>query len=174
MYVNEEDNLKAEQLFTKAIHEGHSKNAMLNLAMCYWGVECNYQKAVDLLKYVSTLNEPSIHCLWNLAYLQYMGDKCQNNPLKRDLNECANTLKRIIALADNPSYAEDKKVINNAIAALYLTATPTDVCSSMSTETSSSAITLFPLSLRVLCEARRSKARKLFMIYALHAEPLKR
>lgn len=121
MYVNEEDNLKAEQLFTKAIHEGHSKNAMLNLAMCYWGVECNYQKAVDLLKYVSTLNEPSIHCLWNLAYLQYMGDKCQNNPLKRNLNECANTLKRIIALADNPSYAEDKKVINNAIAALYLT-----------------------------------------------------
>lgn len=121
MYVNEEDNLKAEQLFTKAIHEGHSKNAMLNLAMCYWGVECNYQKAVDLLKYVSTLNEPSIHCLWNLAYLQYMGDKCQNNPLKRDLNECANTLKRIIALADNPSYAEYKKVINNAIAALYLT-----------------------------------------------------
>ena len=121
MYVNEEDNLKAEQLFTKAIHDGHSKNAMLNLAMCYWGVECDYQKAVELLKYVSTLEEPSIHCLWNLAYLQYMGDECQNNPIKRDLNECANTLKKIIVLADNPNYAEDKGVINNAIAALYLT-----------------------------------------------------
>lgn len=121
MYVNEEDNLKAEQLFTKAIHEGGSKNAMLNLAMCYWGVECNYEKAVELLKYVSTLEAPSIHCLWNLAYLQYMGDNCQDNPIKRDLNECADTLKKITALADNPDYAEEKRVINNAIAALYLT-----------------------------------------------------
>jgi hypothetical protein len=50
-----------------------------------------------------------------------MGDNCQDNPIKRDLNECANTLKMIIALADNPTYAEEKKIINNAMAALYLT-----------------------------------------------------
>lgn len=70
------------------------RTAMHNLFAALWG-NGKYEAAVQHLEYVSELEDPSIHCLWNLAYLYLRGEDEKNNPLTKNIDKAKIIFRRL-------------------------------------------------------------------------------
>lgn len=77
-YNFENKTTEGESHLRKAV-EGGSHNAMLNLFTVLWSEE-RYDDAIRFLKEMREQPSPSLRCLWNLAFLYYMGEDYAHNP----------------------------------------------------------------------------------------------
>lgn len=97
------------KLFKRGMNGG-SHHAMLNLFTILWSDE-RYQDAVDLLAQVREIGSPSLKCLWNLAFLHFMGEDYPHNPIKeKSPDNAKKILGEILDKQEDPLYNEDKDV----------------------------------------------------------------
>lgn len=93
-YCYENDSDEANRLFNYAASRG-SQNAMLNQFNILWNGE-QYLEGVAMLENMFNKDIPSLKCLYNLAYLYYMGNDCHGNHLKKNIRKAKEILKMII------------------------------------------------------------------------------
>lgn len=92
--LNYEDNaIEADKWLSWAVSKG-SQNAMINQFTNLWTNE-RYEEGVEMLKNMRFAKNPSLRCLWNLAYLYYMGDNCPNNTIVENQHEAKSVLSII-------------------------------------------------------------------------------
>ena len=109
----EGDSEKGKTFLQKAI-EGGSHYARLNLFTILW-TEKKYEEAADLLNDADKMPSPSLKCLWNKAYLQFMGNNFAHNPYKEKNKAAAqNILKTILDKEGDDFYNTEKVVFDMA------------------------------------------------------------
>ena len=91
----ERDDEEGIRLLKQAVSMG-SQNAMLNLFTVYWSNIDKYDEAITLLHEVEGKQNPSLKCLYNLAYLYYIGEDCPHNTIEKDVERSKEILTRII------------------------------------------------------------------------------
>lgn len=110
-FENKDD--EAKEMFRKAMEAG-SHNAMLNLFTILWTEE-KYKEAGDLLKEVNDKPSPSLKCLWNLAFLHFMGEDFAHNPIrKKNEGTAIKILKKILEKDGDMFHDEDEAVFKAA------------------------------------------------------------
>jgi hypothetical protein len=72
------------RLLDYAISMG-SQNAMINKFTILWSEE-KYQESIAFLLSIYDKKNPSLRCLYNLAYLYFMGNDCPRNTLEKNVN----------------------------------------------------------------------------------------
>lgn len=109
----EGDSEKGKMFLQKAI-QGGSHYARLNLFTILW-TEKKYEEAADLLNDADKMPSPSLKCLWNKAYLQFMGNNFAHNPYKEKNKAAAqNILKTILDKEGDDFYNTEKVVFDMA------------------------------------------------------------
>lgn len=110
-FENKDD--EGKEMFRKAMEAG-SHNAMLNLFTILWTEE-KYKEAGDLLKEVNDKPSPSLKCLWNLAFLHFMGEDFAHNPIrKKNEGTAIKILKKILEKDGDMFHDEDETVFKAA------------------------------------------------------------
>ena len=108
-YNFENKTTEGESYLRKAV-EGGSHNAMLNMFTVLWSEE-RYDDAIRFLKEMHELPSPSLRCLWNLAFLYYMGEDYAHNPIKEKSEDTAKKiLRKILEKEGDLFYNEEKSV----------------------------------------------------------------
>lgn len=109
----EGDSEKGKMFLQKAI-QGGSHYARLNLFTILW-TEKKYEEAADLLNDADKMPSPSLKCLWNKAYLHFMGNNFAHNPYKEKNKAAAqNILKTILDKEGDDFYNTEKVVFDMA------------------------------------------------------------
>lgn len=109
----EGDSEKGKMFLQKAI-EGGSHYARLNLFTILW-TEKKYEEAANLLNDADKMPSPSLKCLWNKAYLLFMGNNFAHNPYKEKNKAAAqNILKTILDKEGDDFYNTEKVVFDMA------------------------------------------------------------
>ena len=109
----EGDSEKGKMFLQKAI-QGGSHYARLNLFTILW-TEKKYEEAANLLNDAGKMPSPSLKCLWNKAYLHFMGNNFAHNPYKEKNKAAAqNILKTILDKEGDDFYNTEKVVFDMA------------------------------------------------------------
>lgn len=113
---NEEE---SRHLIADAAEHG-SKDAMINVFSILW-CDNKYSEAIgklfdfsvkaDTLKFK---DNASLRCVYNLAYLYYMGHGLEGNNLERNEAMCKECLSHIIKCEGRPEHADEKDVFEKA------------------------------------------------------------
>lgn len=110
-YNFEQRHEEGKELLQLAIEHG-SLNAMINMFTILW-VE-DVKAGIDFLQKNMASSVPSLRCMYNLAYLYYMGDKENGNILKKDKGQALSVLSMVVEYEDNPIYVVEKDAIEKA------------------------------------------------------------
>lgn len=94
-----------------AIEHG-SLNAMINMFTILWVEDA--KMGVYFLQKNMEAPLPSLRCMFNLAYLYYMGDKVKGNMLTKDKEQALTILTKIVEYECNPIYVVEKEAIEKA------------------------------------------------------------
>lgn len=96
------------RLLNYAISMG-SQNAMINMFTLLW-IEEKYQEGIAFLMNLYDKQNPSLRCLYNLAYLYFMGNDCPHNTLAKNV-DMAKQILNIISQYNDSSICETEKKI---------------------------------------------------------------
>lgn len=94
-----------------AIEHG-SLNAMINMFTILWVEDA--KTGIDFLEKNMVSAIPSLRCMYNLAYLYYMGDKEKGNMLTKNKEQALSILTKIVECEGNPIYVVEKDAIEKA------------------------------------------------------------
>lgn len=111
-YNHESNEDEANRLLNHAAALG-SKNAMINRFSIHW---CNreYLEASAMLANMDNKQNPSLMCLWNRAYLLFMGEDYPNNIIKKDVEAAKSILRRIVSYDKDMICNTEENVIERA------------------------------------------------------------
>lgn len=107
-YNYENDQEEGNKWLNHAAAKG-SQNAMINQFTIHWTNE-EYLEGMAMLSNMFNKKNPSLKCLWNLAYLYYMGNDCPHNTIEQDLAKAKEILS-IIANYDINLICENEKIM---------------------------------------------------------------
>lgn len=110
-YNFEQKHDEGKELLQLAIEHG-SLNAMINMFTILWVEDAGV--GVGFLQKNMESPLPSLRCMFNLAYLYYMGDKEKGNMLTKDKKQALSILTKIVECEGNPIYAVEKEAIEKA------------------------------------------------------------
>lgn len=96
------------RLLNYAISMG-SQNAMINMFTLLW-VEEKYQEGIAFLVNIYDKQNPSLRCLYNLAYLYFMGNDCPHNTLAQNV-DLAKQILYTISQCNDSNICETEKGI---------------------------------------------------------------
>lgn len=94
-YNHESNEDEANILLNHAAALG-CKNAMINRFSIHW-CSGEYLEASAMLANMDNKQNPSLMCLWNRAYLLFMGEDYPNNIIKKDVKAAKSILRRIVS-----------------------------------------------------------------------------
>lgn len=94
-----------------AIEHG-SLNAMINMFTILWVEDAT--AGIDFLQKNMDTPNPSLRCMFNLAYLYFMGDREKGNILRKDKERALSILTKVAEFEGNPIYAIEKDAIEKA------------------------------------------------------------
>lgn len=94
-----------------AIEHG-SLNAMINMFTILWVEDA--KAGIEFLQKNMESPLPSLRCMYNLAYLYYMGDKEKGNLLTKNKEQALSILTKIVEREGNPIYVVEKDAIEKA------------------------------------------------------------
>lgn len=110
---NYEDNpLEGNKWLNHAAAHG-SQNAMINQFTIHWSNE-EYLEGTAMLANMFNKKTPSLKCLWNLAYLYYMGDNCPHSTMKQDTDKAEQILSMIADFDKNLICEQEKDMPRKA------------------------------------------------------------
>lgn len=110
---NYEDNpIEGNKWLNHAAAHG-SQNAMINQFTIHWSNE-EYLEGTAMLSNMFNKKTPSLKCLWNLAYLYYMGDNCPHNTIKQDTDKAKQILSMIADFDKNLICEQEKEMPRKA------------------------------------------------------------
>lgn len=110
---NYEDNPEEGNKWLNHAAAHGSQNAMINQFTIHWSNE-EYLEGVAMLSNMLNKKTPSLKCLWNLAYLYYMGDNCPHNTINHDLDKAKQILSMIAGFDKNLICEQEKEMPRKA------------------------------------------------------------